>query len=64
MNCKIIFEKYNSIIKKIKNKEESIKINNDSPLFKSYLTEEFNKLIIEKNQFRKELKLCQDKLNN
>lgn len=63
MNCKIIFEKYNSIIKQIKNQEESIKINNDSPLLNSYLRENFNKLIIEKNQLKKELKQCQDKLN-
>ena len=63
MNCKIIFEKYNSIIKQIKNQEESIRINNDSPLLNSYLRENFNKLIIEKNQLKKELKQCQDKLN-
>ena len=63
MNCKIIFEKYNSIIKQIKNQEETIKINNDSPLLNSYLRENFNKLIIEKNQLKKELKQCQDKLN-
>ena len=53
MNCKIIFEKYNSIIKQIKNQEESIKINNDSPLLNSYLRENFNKLITEKNQLKR-----------
>ena len=60
MNCKIIFLKYNSIIKQIKNQEESIKINNDSPLFKSYLQENYNKLIIEKDLLKKELSQCQD----
>tara|TARA_B110000008_G_scaffold197362_1_gene195794 strand:- start:238 stop:441 length:204 start_codon:yes stop_codon:yes gene_type:complete len=64
MNCKIIFEKYNYIINKIKNNEENIKLNNDSPLIKSYLLEDMKKLIKEKNILNEEIKFCKYNLNN
>ena len=64
MNCKIIFEKYNNIINKIKNNEENIKLNNDSPLIKSYLLEDMKKLIKEKNILNEEIKFCKYNLNN
>jgi hypothetical protein len=64
MNCKIIFEKYNYIINKIKNNEENIKVNIDSPLIQNYLLEDMKKLIKEKNILNKELKICKYNLNN
>ena len=62
MNCKIIIEKYNSIISKIKNKEEEIKLNSDSPLLNSYIKSDIQKLIIQKNKVESIIKLC-NKLN-
>ena len=64
MNCDIIFEKYNYIIKKIKSTELDLKFSNDSPILKSYIKEDINKLIFEKNLIIKEFKICQEKLSN
>ncbi len=36
MNCNLIIKKYKDLKNKIKNTELEIKVNNDSPLVKSY----------------------------
>tara|TARA_A100001015_G_C14705237_1_gene599886 strand:+ start:545 stop:751 length:207 start_codon:yes stop_codon:yes gene_type:complete len=36
MNCNLIIKKYKDLLNKTKNTELEIKVNNDSPLVKSY----------------------------
>jgi len=65
MNCNKLIKKYNNLLLKINNSEIEIKINNDSPLLKSYYIEEnyiyIKKLFKFKKKYNNILHLCEKK---